>query len=259
MTSETVADPPSATFDMYGNEPPPGDWSYIVDDTGTEYGPGWFPFYRSRLGEGPQSVRLAPDTAYRAWRNEYVLLGPGRARSEVEERQWAWADLTLYVRRQGMGAMVVRTIVELNIKTREIIVAPDCPDALRAQADAKAERLLALILAARADRRTRDRPITAHERWVESQPPPGSLASRPPIRVRHKSITSTTATTCGAMHSTAPTTVPTIAHRSSAAHSARSTSPDQRPARPRPRDRLDGRKIVNRRREPRTHSVIDIR
>lgn len=172
MTSETVADPPSATFDMYGNEPPPGDWSYIVDDTGTEYGPGWFPFYRSRLGEGPQSVRLAPDTAYRAWRNEYVLLGPGRARSEVEERQWAWADLTLYVRRQGMGAMVVRTIVELNIKTREIIVAPDCPDALRAQADAKAERLLALILAARADRRTRDRPITAHERWVESQPPP---------------------------------------------------------------------------------------
>jgi len=45
----------------------------LVDDYGIGYGPGWWPYYRNGK---PESVRLAPDTAFYAWRDQYVLVGP---------------------------------------------------------------------------------------------------------------------------------------------------------------------------------------
>lgn len=38
--------PDYAEFDMYGDELPLGTWSYVVDDYGVQYGPGWWPFHK---------------------------------------------------------------------------------------------------------------------------------------------------------------------------------------------------------------------
>ena len=102
---------------MYGTEPPPGDWPYRLDDLQTVYGPGPWPFHRRiertewhptnplithQVDTGttePTSVRLSPDPGG-AWynRNHYVTLSP--AGGAVHAR------LSLYVARQGMGALV---------------------------------------------------------------------------------------------------------------------------------------------------------
>lgn len=84
-------------FDMYGIAPPEGDWSYIVDSTEIVYGPGWWPFYRHGT---PTGIRVSPDTEFRSWRNEYVLIFPRTGAT-------AAARVHLYVRPQGSGAMTV--------------------------------------------------------------------------------------------------------------------------------------------------------
>jgi hypothetical protein len=144
-------------FDMYAVAPPDGDWAYEVDYTGITYGPGWWPFYRD--GQ-PDVVRLAPNTRYWAWRNEYVLLGPGQD-ATVSSR------LTLYMAPQGLGGLVADTHVRLDLRARSATVDPDCPAAVREQAQTKADRLVAAVLAARAERRRgRTRPTTAYDRWI---------------------------------------------------------------------------------------------
>ncbi len=147
-------------FDMYAVPPPDGDWAYEVDDTDVTHGHGWWPFYRHGH---PDVVRLAPNTAYWAWHNEYVLLGPGKDAT-------ATARLTLYLAAQGMGGLVVNTHVRLDLRTRTATVDRDCPPEVREQAQTKADRLLAAVLAARAERRRgRTGPTTAHDRWIASK------------------------------------------------------------------------------------------
>jgi hypothetical protein len=150
---------PRARFDMYGQPPPEGDWRYVIDDSGISYGPGWWPLYRTWLGSAglqPAGVRLAPDSEFRSWRNEYVLIGPGSGPVMV-------AHLNLYVREQGMGAIVVEHVaVTLDIRNRAATVDEGCPGIVLEQAQGKAGRLLAWLLAERAARRSgRARPVTA--------------------------------------------------------------------------------------------------
>jgi hypothetical protein len=154
---------PVPHFDPYGQPPPAGDWEYVLDDFGVSYGPGWWPLYRDGT---PCGVRLAPDTEYRSWRNEYVTLRPGTGARTV-------AQVTLYCRRQGLGAMVLDARIGIDLRERTVTVVSDlsdCPDEVRQQAHDKAAKLLRFLLAQRHARRTgATRPVTAYELW-ESRP-----------------------------------------------------------------------------------------
>lgn len=150
------------TFDMYAGAPPDGEWLYIVDDYVIAFGPGWWPYYR----EGkPSNVRMSPDTGNRSWRNEYVDIGPRRS-----EPAKAIARLHLYVRPQGLGAMIVTASLIVDIRQRIVTLPEGLPEYLHDQASAKGRRLLGRIL---ADRRQRRRgaagPHTAHDR-ASTQP-----------------------------------------------------------------------------------------
>ncbi|MFE0461851.1 hypothetical protein ACFW1A_21645 [Kitasatospora sp. NPDC058965] len=144
------------TFDMYGTEPPTGDWPYRLDDFGIAYGPGDWPFHR-RLqrtewhpanplithqvdtGATEQArVRLSPDPGG-SWygRNHYVSISP--AGEDVH------ADLTLYIARQGMGAMVRRATLVLTPRSGAVTVPDGCPPPLRPQAEERGRRLLAFL------------------------------------------------------------------------------------------------------------------
>ncbi|MEU3497557.1 hypothetical protein ABZ747_29205 [Kitasatospora cineracea] len=144
------------TFDMYGTEPPEGDWPYRLDDFGTVYGPGGWPFHRRiertewhptnplitrQVDTGatkPARVRLSPDPGG-SWygRNHYVTLGP--VGGDVH------ADLELYVARQGMGAMVRRATLVLDTSSGAVVVPDGCPPSLRQQAEERGRRLLAFL------------------------------------------------------------------------------------------------------------------
>ncbi|MBB2505798.1 hypothetical protein H5411_42610, partial [Amycolatopsis echigonensis] len=51
---------PDDEFDMYGLEMELGTWSYILDDVGVVYGPGWYPFHRAltRSEQNPSAPLL---------------------------------------------------------------------------------------------------------------------------------------------------------------------------------------------------------
>jgi hypothetical protein len=176
--SVTAHDPAGSEFDGYAQPVPDGEWSYALDDSGIRYRRSGWPFgcesRHSRELE-PSTVRLAPDTDYRSWRNEYVLLYPGRfgewSHEATPERAHAYLDL--WVRKQGMGGIIVpRVEVEIDLEAEVARVADDCPDVVRGQADMKAARLLAFLQAHIARARTprgRRTPRTAHDAWLKRQ------------------------------------------------------------------------------------------
>lgn len=150
-------------FDPYGQPPPSGEWAYVLDAFGVEYGRGWWPFYRDGK---PCGIRVAPDTDYRSWRNEYVTLWP-------DTDAGVTAKVTLYCRPQGLGAIVVDARIHIDLRARTATLVTACPDEIREQAETKATRLLAVLLAQRrARRRGRPRPVTAHELWTSSKGQP---------------------------------------------------------------------------------------
>jgi hypothetical protein len=154
---------PADEFDMYGIELDLGDWAYALDQSGVVYGPGWYPFHRpvTSLEPNPAAplvhhpvetgrtaqtgVRISPDAAHYSWRNEYVALEPFDHRVR--------ARMALFVRRQGMGAMVRRVSIEIDLRNRHVTIPEACPEQLRHQADIKGHRILDLLRAARRERR----------------------------------------------------------------------------------------------------------
>ncbi|MGI5255660.1 hypothetical protein [Actinacidiphila glaucinigra] len=153
---------PADEFYSYSVELALGSWSYVVDD-GVVYGPGWYPFHQiveerkpdpsnplsPRLvptgTTAPARVRLSPDVEHRSWGNEYVLL------SAVDHR--ATSQLWLLVARQGMGAMTRRVDLVLDLRQRTVELPEQCPEHLRHQAQVKGDRLMDLVMKARAERR----------------------------------------------------------------------------------------------------------
>lgn len=94
---------PRERFDRYAQLLDLGQWRFEVDDFVVPYGAArWFPF--------PRCVRLAPDIDYRSWRNEYVQLCPGRRAHQAS------ADLTIGLRAQGMGAVTVTIVADLDLR-----------------------------------------------------------------------------------------------------------------------------------------------
>lgn len=149
-------------WDMYGLELDLGVWNYQLDQGGVVYGPGRYPFHQPdtfretdpsfpvlthEVPTGctrPASVRLSPDVANYAWRNEYVTVEPFGDLALLRTR--------LFAGRVGHQIMVRSIAIELDLATERIAVPAGCPDTLVEQATVKAQRVLALLRAARDER-----------------------------------------------------------------------------------------------------------
>lgn len=205
------SDPEGAEFYLHPAKPPESDWAYILDDSAISYQRGILWPFRSaertgvrsdremirawqragrKRGEnwqvGPgcgwRNVRLSPDTEYRAWRNEYIGVWP-----DTREAHKASADLHLYVRPQGQGAVVLNCtlILDLRDMTGTVTTWPiegspagldgfseDFPEALKAQATEKKVKILAFLAETMARRDAGKRKIeTAHECWLKAGKP----------------------------------------------------------------------------------------
>ena len=141
------------TFDMWGRPTPAEPWGYSLDEVGDFcYGEGLWPFYERERPRSPKKrlrsyLRLAPDCDYRSWRNEYVLVGLD------DDGVGASARLTLFVREQGMGAVVIdRVDVKFDLAASTFEVDARCPAEQREQAQSKARKILDLIERCRGER-----------------------------------------------------------------------------------------------------------
>jgi hypothetical protein len=157
-------------FDGYALKPPEGDWDYVVDDTQVRYSKRWpWPFEKDgrlrfeaeRTHPVPASVRISPDVAYYSWRNEYVLLFPS------DDGVTAAGSCRLWLRPQGMGAMVVRAFFTIHVPTdgtRDFRCAftSDPPAEVAGQGEAKLRRIEAFLRSEAKDRdEGRVEPVTA--------------------------------------------------------------------------------------------------
>lgn len=156
---------PDERFDMYPSKPPEGTWAYVVDDYGIVFGRGWWPFYDNRSLQ-PSAVRLAPDTAFRAWRNEYVLVYPG-----IDDDRTCWFQVSIYLRPQGMGAYVWDSpTIYLDIPTGTWVCHGNIPDEVASDVDTKVFCVFQLIHQMRGLRRKKvAAPPLAHEAWIQDE------------------------------------------------------------------------------------------
>ncbi|RKR88296.1 hypothetical protein BDK92_2607 [Micromonospora pisi] len=171
MSTGEHAAPPGSTCDGWDERNPHSDWAYDVDDYGIVYGDGAWPFY---IDGQPARVRLSP-TTFRAWGSRYAATWP-------DHPGHAAASFNCDVRPQGMGATGRRVTVDINLLTNTFTVPDSCPLELREEAIAHAQRILDVIIAARADREHYARPWTAHDRHDAKQAAAAGLEA--PVRER---------------------------------------------------------------------------
>jgi hypothetical protein len=154
---------PEPERDIYGVKLELGGWRYVLDKNAVFYGPGWYPFHkhvtrrerdpRAPLNDRevptghtvPAPVRISPDIADHAWRNEYVRLTPVDHRVE--------ARLQLYVGRE-QGCLLVRTVtLQIDLRAMRVTLPDQIPAGpLRHQAAVKGERILDLLTASLQER-----------------------------------------------------------------------------------------------------------
>jgi hypothetical protein len=153
-----------ARLDGYANEPPAGEWSYVIDETGIAYRrgliaqrlrPGWWPFAFADSGReqserhrhypairqecGVAWLRLAPDSKFWAWRNEYVLVGPDR-----EVPHLAHASVTLWA--GDRVTLPCEIHLDLSAGTYELGPLPeDAPADVIAHAHLKGAKLVKFL------------------------------------------------------------------------------------------------------------------
>lgn len=92
----------------------------------------------------PTRVRLSPDVADFSWGNEYVQLTPVDHRVE--------ARLHLYVGQEQARTLVRTVTLEVDLRSRRVVLPVQMPADLRHQAEVKGRRILDLLLAARRER-----------------------------------------------------------------------------------------------------------
>lgn len=154
-------------FDGWAVAPPTGEWSYALDDSGISYGgkPGTWPFYGlnplgTRKPRTPRTIRLAPDSAYQAWRNEYVLAG-------LRPDGTVWAAFSVFVARQGAGGYVADASATISLSGE---IAVQAPARVLPEAERKARLILAFLRRAMDERdHGRRLPHTAYEAWIAAK------------------------------------------------------------------------------------------
>jgi hypothetical protein len=97
-------------FDPYAVPPPLEPWEYIVDDDPIRRAP---PGTAGLLEPDHPVVRLAPDTCYRSWRCEYVLVSEeeGEPRGSSPPRLNIRGALHLYARDIGADVLDFEALV----------------------------------------------------------------------------------------------------------------------------------------------------
>lgn len=158
MTDAQVkaAEAAGARYEFYGYPEPDEPWGYRVDDYAVAYAPG-------ACGAWPLDkgvVRLAPDTAYQAWSNQYVLIGPeGDGRAAFR--------LGVGVGRGfGRGAMVAEYDVVMRLSDGRV-ARLDGPAPWRDIAARKVDKVWAFLAQCRDERRRGVKgPVTAHAQSV---------------------------------------------------------------------------------------------
>jgi hypothetical protein len=157
---------PRARFDTWGRGHQPElveGWGYIVDSGHDDvYVRGqWWPFESDY-------VRLSPDVALYAWRNEYVMVG--RSHTNPDHAEFL---LTLTCREQGQGSIIVSFRVDLDMTTGRWTHSPDdLTDELRDQLVEKAGKVHELLCRERARATTPPfppGPITARDLHCERE------------------------------------------------------------------------------------------
>lgn len=202
-------DPAGAKFQTFTVPPAHDGWSYIVDDWGLAYDRTRFwPFREDDpakeaaaverltkqlrregqdwvLGEGCgwAPVRIAPDCHYGCGgHGNIVIVWP-----DHHEARKASADLHLYVRPQGLGAVILNCtlFLDLTAMTGAVTTWPigdspvaddgfseDFPAALKPQAAERRDKILTFLAAEMARRDNGHRKIiTAYDRWVRKEIP----------------------------------------------------------------------------------------
>ncbi|WP_210581919.1 hypothetical protein [Streptomyces sp. GESEQ-4] len=174
---------PEPERDIYGVKLDLGGWRYVLDAQPVVYGPGWYPFHQQvtrrekdpayplndrEVPTGrtvPTSVRISPDVANRAWRNEYVQLTPVDHRVE--------ARLELFAGRE-QGCPLVRTVtLQIDLRAMRVTLPDQIPAGpLRHQAAVKGERILSLLMASLQERdQGASEPRSVLGPWSRGDPP----------------------------------------------------------------------------------------
>jgi hypothetical protein len=104
----------------YPAEPPEEPYAYILDDEGIVYNPNsLWPFWTPKSGynghkSNPAVIRIAPDTYYQAWGQEYILLGDRAA------QQKAGVSFHISIEPKEMCYLVAHCHAEIDLQTWEI-------------------------------------------------------------------------------------------------------------------------------------------
>lgn len=182
--------PLEARFDGYAGPPPDEPWEFHLDDHRTIYRDGLWPFAadrdigRRRADREPRGVRVAPDCAFRSWRNFYVVVFPagvewvdptrtgGRRQVLSIDGPEATAILHLWDRPQGIGGHVwdVKARLDFTAGTWQIHRGGELPGHVLDLGEEMCLKLLRFLDAERARRDTGPRPwrpIAAHERTTK--------------------------------------------------------------------------------------------
>jgi hypothetical protein len=148
-------------FDGYAIAEPVGEWEYELNDLGVRYGRGSWPSHGcDGRGSWPCSVRLAPNTEYKSWRTQFVLL------TLVPKGLVVFATLQVFVRPQGLGGWVHDAHAEMRLSPDEWTWRNPLPADIRRQAKVKRDKVLKFLCLARQERDAGQRaPVTAHERY----------------------------------------------------------------------------------------------
>jgi hypothetical protein len=163
--------PAGEVCDLQAVPEPAGNWDYELDDHGVTYGRGPWPFFRrgTEQTSQPTLIRLAPNTAYRAWGIQYVLLMPNEALTRV------YVCGQTYVKRPRFGTCERPLYAELSLPNLNWRWLSPIDAEILERARQRRRKILRFLRRARAERdRGQLAPITAHERWAATQHRPTS-------------------------------------------------------------------------------------
>ena len=152
-------------FDPYVVAPPGGSFDYVVDDLPIRRTPRGSP---RLLQVSHSALRLSPDSEYRSWRNEYVMV-----REEISAFHGPKPVIVLRVRGsvllhpRGLGADVLDFEAEVVDPAGEGLISVGAGGAERSTVERKVLRVLDWYRSELKLRESGEKPLlTAMELWI---------------------------------------------------------------------------------------------
>jgi hypothetical protein len=151
-------------FDPYAVEPPGGSFDYIVDDLRIRRTPRGSP---RLLHVSHSALRLSPDSEYRSWRNEYVMVREESSASYDRESVTVLRVRgSVFLHQRGLGADVLDFEATVFDPAREGVISVGAGGADRAAVERKVLKVLDWYRSELQLRDSGERPLlTATELW----------------------------------------------------------------------------------------------